>query len=316
MIHSTFSPYLIKKSQNTLLKTCFVLSIILSSFMFQSSLYAQRKGKITKEEKQKARDKAAQVIIKKNLMEFADAYSKLGDTKDVKAVMKHMAKDVTSTVVTFNISDRGSVLNSDYNGFLSYLTKITRTKGLKIDYNIKEVLKNEVNGAIGIIIYVVEYAITKDKDIWSKGTETVSMVFRNEKQTNDWKIAHYSVIGTEDERIKGVCSCELYKSSTGVNSGNYLVKTIVPSGKNYSSKVSNFEFLYENQSGKGGKRTIRLGDNTYKWTQTGDIFREKADGTQGEMVAKSHPNDEILAIMSILKYDIYSENCTNINLKR
>ncbi|WP_291726054.1 nuclear transport factor 2 family protein [Bernardetia sp.] len=280
-----------------------------------STLYAQ-KGKISEEEKQKARDKAAEVIIKKNLMEFAAAYSKLGETKDVKAVMQHMAKDVTSTLVTFNISDRGSVLNSDYEGFYSYLTKIVRTDGLKINYDVTEILRNDVRGSIGIIVYLVEYEITKNKEIWSKGTETVSMVFRNDKRTGEWKIAHYSVIGTEDERIKGVCSCELYKSSTGINSGNYLVKTIVPSGKNYSTMVSNFEFVYENPDGKGGKRTVRVGDNMYSWTQTGDIFRLADDGTQGDLVAKSHPNDEVLAIMSILKYDIYSENCTNINLKR
>ncbi len=125
-------------------------------------MYAQKNtAKISEDEKQKARDKAAEVIVKKNLMEFAAAYSKLGETKDVKAVMEHMAKDVTSTLVTFNISDRGSVLNSDYEGFLSYLTKIVRTEGLKIDYAIKDILKNEVKGAIGVIIYVVEYEISK-----------------------------------------------------------------------------------------------------------------------------------------------------------
>ncbi|AFM02991.1 hypothetical protein Fleli_0516 [Bernardetia litoralis DSM 6794] len=313
MTYSSLSPYLTKIFQSKFLKACFVVLFLFSCSLFHSTLYAQ---KISDAEKQKARDKAAQVIIKKNLMEFATAYSKLGETKDVKAVMEHMAKDVTSTLVTFNISDRGSVLNSNYEGFLSYLTKIVRTKGLKIDYSIKEVLKNEVKGTVGIIVYVVEYQIAKDKEVWSKGTETVSMVFGYEKQTGDWKIAHYSVIGTEDERIKGICSCELYKSSTGINSGNYLVKTIVPSGKNYSTLVNNFEFLYEIQDGKGGKRTVRVGDNIYSWTQTGDIFRQKEDGTQGELVAKSHPNDEVLAIMSILKYDIYSGNCTNINLKR
>ncbi len=303
--------------QNKLSKFCFILLLIFSFSLFYSSLYAQKNStKIDEDEKQKARDKAAQVIIKKNLMEFADSYSKLGDTKDVKAVMEHMAKDVTSTLVTFNISDRGSVINSDYEGFLSYLTKIVRTEGLKINYSIKDVLKNDVKGAIGVIIYVVEYEIAKDKEIWSKGTETVSMVFRNEKRTGDWKIAHYSVIGTEDERIKGICSCELYKSSTGVNSGNYLVKTIVPSGKNYSTLVNNFEFMYQNQGGQDGERTVRVGDITYNWTQTGDIFKQNLDGTQGDLIAKSHPNDEVLAIMSILKYDIYSDNCTNINLKR
>lgn len=317
MIYSFSSPYSTRIVQNILSKVGFVLCLFFFSSLFYSTVYAQKNStKISDEEKQKARDKAAEVIIKKNLMEFAESYSKLGDTKDVKAVMEHMAKDVTSTLVTFNISDRGSVVNSDYEGFLSYLTKITRTEGLKINYSIKEVLKNEVKGAIGVIIYVVEYTITKDNDIWSKGTETVSMVFRNEKQTSDWKIVHYSVIGTEDERVKGVCSCELYKSSTGVNSGNYLVKTIVPSGKNYSTLVSNFEFMYENQGGQGGDRIIRVGDNTYKWTQTGDIFKQKGDGTQGDLIAKSHPNDEVLAIMSILKGDVYSENCTNINLKR
>ena len=317
MIYSFSSPHSMRIFQSTLSKLCFVLLVMFSFSLFYSTVYAQKNTtKISDEEKQKARDKAAEVIIKKNLMEFADAYSKLGDTKDVKAVMTHMAKDVTSTLVTFNISDRGSVLNSDYEGFLSYLTKITRTDGLKINYSVKEILKNEVKGVIGVIVYVVEYASTKDKEVWSKGTETVSMVFRNEKQTSDWKIAHYSVIGTEDERIKGVCSCELYKSSTGTNSGNYLVKTIVPSGKNYSTSVSNFEFLYENQGGQGGERTVRVADNVYKWTQTGDIFKQNEDGTQGELVAKSHPNDEVLAIMSILKNDVYSENCTNINLKR
>jgi ketosteroid isomerase-like protein len=317
MIYSSLSPNSIKFFQNTLSKVCFVLLLVFSSSLFYSTVYAQKTTtKISENEKQSARDKAAEVIIKKNLTEFANAYSKLGETKDVKAVMEHMAKDVTSTLVTFNISDRGSVVNSDYEGFLSYLTKITRTEGLKINYSVKDILKNEVKGAIGVIVYVVEYEITKDKEIWSKGSETVSMVFRSENQTGDWKIAHYSVIGTEDERIKGVCSCELYKSSTGINSGNYLVKTIVPSGKNYSTLVNNFEFVYENQGGQGGQRTIRVGDNTYKWTQTGDIFRQNADGTQGDLVAKSHPNDEVLAIMSILKGDVYSENCTNINLKR
>lgn len=316
MIYSFFFPYL-KKGFSAISSKIFLLLLLSFSYSsFYSAVYAQKNTKITEEEKQKARDKAAEVIIKKNLMEFAAAYSKLGETQDVKAVMNHMAKDVTSTLVTFNISDRGSVLNSDYEGFYSYLNKIVRTKGLKINYDVKDILKNEVRGAIGVIVYTVEYEITKNNEIWSKGSETVSMVFRNDMRTGDWQIAHYSVIGTEDERIKGVCSCELYKSSTGVNSGNYLVKTIVPSGKNYSTMVSNFEFLYENPEGKGGERTIVVGDNSYRWTQTGDIFSLKEDGSQGDLIAKSHPNDEVLAIMSVLKYDIYSDNCTNINLKR
>jgi len=314
LLFSPFSHYLTRIFQNNFAKVCSVLLIAFSLSSFYSTVYAQKNT--TEEDKQKATSKAAEAIIKNNLMEFAAAYSKLGNTKDVKSVMTHMAKDVSSTLVTFNISDRGSVINSDYEGFFSYLTKIVRTDGLKINYAVKEILKNEVKGAIGVIIYVVEYEITKDKETWSKGTETVSMVFRNEQQTGEWKIAHYSVIGTEDERIKGICSCELYKSSTGVNSGNYLVKTIVPSGKNYTTVVSNFEFLYQNQGGQTGERTVRVGDTTYIWLQTGDIFKQNADGTQGKLVIKSHPNDEVLVILSILKGDVYAENCTNITLKR
>lgn len=291
----------------------FIRSIVLTCLlMLPLSSYAQKKT--AEQLAQEKKEAATKVEIEKQLKAFAAAYSQLGKTKDVASVVQYMAPDVTSTLVTFNISDRGSVLNSDYNGFVDYLNKIVRTDGLKVDYNIKEILKNTVTGSIGIVIYVVEYSISKDAELWSKGTETVSMVFRQEKD-NSWKIAHYSVIGTEDERIKGVCSCELYKASSGVNTGNYMVKTVVPKGKNYSTLLSNFEFMYA-MDGNSKERLIIVGENTYQWEQSGEIYRQKRDGSKGDLVVKAHPNDEVLAIISILQSDIYVENCTKINVRR
>jgi ketosteroid isomerase-like protein len=276
-------------------------------------LQAQKTNTTSNASKNKTKaDTEAEAAIRKMILDFANIYSNLGETKDREAVLAFFSNDVTSTLVTFGINEKGSIVNSDYNGFVDYLTKIIRTNGLKINYKVTDILNATVRELTGTAVFLVDYEITNSGEVWSKGSETVAMVFR--KVGNDWKISHYTVIGLEDEKYKGSCLCELFKSSGGLNSAHYVVKTTIPSGRNYSTNLQNFDIDYPSDNTKD--RTITIGKSLYYWKRTGEIHLSNTDGSLGDFLTKGHPADEVDVIMRILKEDLYKNNCLTLNVKR
>ncbi len=263
------------------------------------------KGK-EKEPELSADDKA----LKEEFMNYLASYDKITETKDIKSVMQFVSPELSSTLVTYDVQDRVKVINNDYNAFVEYLKKVVRNTDVTVNYKLKDILKLYTSGNIGVIVANSEYEILKDGGIWSKGAETNTFTFKRINRDSKWKLIHLTVIGVEDEKTKGTCSCEIYRSSKGANAGSFVVKTTVPSGRTYNTLLNNFEIIY----GKDD-RTINVEANSYKWHRNGDIFLmkdPKLASEQDKKIATAHPQDEVDAILTILKNHLYSEHCVSV----
>ena len=89
-----------------------------------------------------------------------------------------------------------------------------------------------------------------------------------------------------------------------------MVKTIVPKGNTYEYNVNNFEF----NPGNGIIYISLDGENSYSWLRDGPITK-LASGNQPEKVI-APGIDENDAVMTIIKEDLYKNNCTNFKNKK
>jgi hypothetical protein len=248
--------------------------------------------------------------LKQEFLDYLAAYDKVTETKDLKSVLQYVSPELSSTLVTYDVQDRVKVVNSDYNAFVEYLKKVIRNTDVTVNYQLKDVLKLYTAGNIGVVVANSEYEIIKDGGIWSKGMETNTFTFKRINRDAKWKLIHLTVIGVEDEKTKGACSCEIYRSSKGASAGSFVVKTTVPSGRSYNTLLNNFDIIY----GKD-ERTINVETNSYRWLRNGDIFLmkdPKAPSDQDKKIATAHPQDELDAILTILRTHLYSDNCISV----
>ncbi|MCC5946238.1 MAG: hypothetical protein JJT94_15005 [Bernardetiaceae bacterium] len=280
------------------------LHVVILLCFFSFSAVAQEKVQDVEKDKKE---------VEKFIYEFADEYSKVGLSKKKEKVMEYVSKDLTSTLVTFNVAGRGSTKADNYQGFSNFLDRVVRTPGLKVSYKITDILRNHVSGDVAVLVYMVNLEIMQNEETLSRGNETVLMSLRRNKE-NKWLITHYSIVGIEDEKIRGACLCELFKASSGANSGHFVVKTIVPSGQNYTTNLNTFEFSYSVENA-GSDRLITVDNNMYRWTRDGKVLVIKNKEDAGTNIAESHPTDEIDVIVTILKYHLYKDNCTSIKIR-
>ena len=245
--------------------------------------------------------------LRKQFGEFIDAYSNLEANKDKFAVLKHMSKDVQSTIIFFYVGGRASTVVGDYAGFSAFMDKIINTQGLEIKYEVTKIPRIYVSGERGVVVYVVEYDVQKNGTSWSRGNETVTLTYK--KLEGEWKILQYSIINIEDEKLRGACICELYGDGTG----DYVAKTTIPSGRTYDTDLNTFEFTK-----LGDERIVKTAKNAYRWDKDGSIFlRENAlPGVQAKEVklgiSDTYNKKDVLTM--ILKKHIYVETCTEIKI--
>ncbi|TAF31389.1 MAG: hypothetical protein EAZ57_11745 [Cytophagales bacterium] len=247
--------------------------------------------------------------IKTTIKEFAAAYSSIHTTKDRAAVMKHVSKEVSSTLIDYDIRDRVRVMQSNYDGFNSYLERVIKDS-MTTNYVISSFLRTVVKDNFGVAVCIADYNTTKDKAIWSKGTETVT--FSLHKVDNVWKIINYAVVDIEDIKQRGSCVCELFKSNIDATVGHYVVKTTVPSGKAYTTTMTNFEFA-KNPS----NRLITVDNVVFKWLPNGELWLLKDGKTEAgaTKIGKAHPEDEFDVIMTLIKSHLFVGNCATTVIK-
>lgn len=274
-------------------KTSCILLLLLTFFSFLPQLVTAQE-----EDEATAAEKADEETLKGILQNFTTAYGKLTETKEIGSVMKYFSRELTSTLVSYDVGDHVRVLHNSYQDFADYLKKVVRAPGLGITYDVKDVLRVQVKGEIGVVVYVVNYAITRDGEKWSSGTETVTMTFK--KQGSNWRIIHNTIIAVEDEKLKGTCSCEIYESGTG----DYVAKTTVPNGSQYSTALKNFDFTLE-----GDVQVITVEGQAFVWDKERNVFAKDSEEKIG--VA---PNKEDVVLL-IIKRKLYAGTCTRIRVK-
>ena len=248
-------------------------------------------------------------VLKKMLYDFTDTYSEYGKLKTNKEkVLAFVSKELSSTLVNYDVRDHVKITHSNFVGFSSYLDKMARAKDVVITYKVTDIIRSHVKGNIGVIVYVVESQVVKNGSPLNKGSETVTITFRKGEKSA-WKIIHYTVIGIEDEKLKGACLCEFFSGSSDANSSHYVVKTTVPSGRAYSTTLNNFEFTRS-----AGDKIITVDKYTYYWTKNGEVYVEEAG--KKSMIGKVTGVIEEDVIVLIIKKHLYQSNCTQVKVKK
>lgn len=241
--------------------------------------------------------------IEKFIKDYAKAYENVSKTKDKESVLKYVSKDLFSTIIKSNVVDNFGLIQSSFADFDSYLDQILRTDGMEINYSVKSVLRSKVRGKTGVVVCEIDVQVASKGEIWNKGTEITTFTLKEFK--NGWKILNFNVVSLEEEQNKGICLIEVFKANTG----NYMVKTIVPKGSTYETNVNNFEI----NPGNAIYYVNVDGENSYSWKRDGDITR-LASGNQAESVV-GEAIDEYEAVLNIVKLDLYENNCLNFRTK-
>ena len=267
------------------IRTC--LFFILSVFIFQVGM-AQK----------------PEAEIERFVKDYAKAYENITKSRDKQTILKFVSKDLFSTIIKSNVVDNFGLIQSSYADFDAYLEQLIRTEGMQVNYGIKSILRSKVRGRTGVIVAEIDIQVSSKGEIWNKGTEITTFTLKQFK--SGWKILNFNVVSLEEEQNKGTCMVELFKANTG----NYMVKTIVPKGETYESNVNNFEF----NPGNGIVYISLDGENSYSWLRDGPITK-LASGNQPEKVV-AHAIDKYDAVLTIIKEDLYKNNCTNFKNKK
>lgn len=242
--------------------------------------------------------------IERFIKDYAKAYENITKSRDKQTVLKFVSKDLFSTIIKSNVVDNFGLIQSSYADFDAYLEQLIRTEGMQVKYGIKSILRSKVRGRTGVIVAEIDIQVSSKGEIWNKGTEITTFTLKQFK--SGWKILNFNVVSLEEEQNKGTCMVEVFKANTG----NYMVKTIVPKGETYQSNVNNFEF----NPGNGIVYISLDGENSYSWLRDGPITK-LASGNQPEKVV-APAIDEYDAVLTIIKEDLYKNNCTNFKNKK
>ena len=274
-----------------LLKKC--IPFLLLFILFSGGLRAQ---------------KAEQEKLKSLLKKFGKAYENLSKTKDRSTVMKYIAPDLITMNILSKFEGSLSGETGDYHTLDKFLSRISHMKGLSVKYKITGIDNVRIKANTAVLVYSVDFEFAKNKEPWSKGSETVLMMFR--KYNGVWKIGHFTFISIEDEKYVGKCSCELFTSP----SGDYMTKTAVPSGKNYKTEMNNFSFTDD----KNGDRLITVGDLVYTWRSNNQIISPEGQDevTIGKDALIGSARNTLEAVRLIIQKSLFKKPCSSIKFTR
>jgi ketosteroid isomerase-like protein len=230
---------------------------------------------------------------------FIETYGRFTQNKDKQSVLNFMSEKVTAMLVNTNIQGTVQPFTGDYAGLIAYMDKLLSVDDVTLEYKLTKIARVAVVGEIGTVLYDAEYKIEKDGNYWSKGFETVYLVFK--KENNNWKIIHYTTLTMEDEKLRGDCYCEFFISSAK----GYIARTIIPSGKNYDAKLNTFLF---NES------LITVDSKEYEWRDKKAVYVKGSSTANEGLLGDAKTEEEAIAV--ILKQAIYTANCAEIKIRK
>ncbi len=201
--------------------------------------------------------------LSKFLQDFDKAYVNLPVSKDKNTVLKFFMPDANYSIYSYNIAGQSRIQTLTTQDFGGYLEEITRTDGITLGYDITDQHFTYLSADLATFVYTVKYETKVVNGIWVRGDETVTM--STARKNGEWKVVYFSIVQVEDERLKGNCLCELF-SSDG-NDGEVVAKLVIPAGRTYMTKFANLNFKTV-----GDDTLVRLDDETYKRSKTGEIF--------------------------------------------
>ncbi len=251
--------------------------------------------------------------------EFINTYSNFSKTLDKESVLRYMDKSVSALLTNTNVSKNVIKFKSDYKGFEEYLDKLkdATQRGIILGYRLTGIIRTYVNGDMGVVTYTADYDIQRQKKMWAKGTETVTLAFKRQKE--EWKIIHYTTATIEDHKFVGECYCEYAE----LPNNSFETNTMIPAGKGYEEKKSKVSFEEVNE-GDVRIRKVKVDDKVYRWELSSELFTDVApqtattvsSGTSGlsiQSLGKSRTKQEVLEKV-ILHY--FQENCQEVKSKK
>ncbi|MEZ4687637.1 MAG: hypothetical protein R3B47_16710 [Bacteroidia bacterium] len=245
-------------------------------------------------------------LLKQYVREFCSSYSKLPETKDPSSVLQHVAKTARSAIFYFGMADNIRNFTSSYDGFAKYMEHVANNEEMSIRYEVADFLDVRIDSNVATTVFTVHYELQESGGFHAKGTEIVNFAWKKQ-DSGDWKIVYFTVMGIEDEKLRGTCLCEIFSS----RGQDFVVRTTVPNGRSYENGFHEFSTI------KVGQDTyLKAPDNVFfKLTATGEVW-ELAPGEKpanAEMVKRLGRAGEVKgAILLIVKSHIYPDNCTSI----
>ncbi|MCU0451563.1 MAG: hypothetical protein MUC97_17255 [Bernardetiaceae bacterium] len=258
-------------------------------------------------------EKPAESQLVRLTKEFVVAYGNVTELRDKATVLNYMSPTVTSDLTNANINGRIRYMDSNFDGFEAHLDRLVGATELRLNYRLKTMLHDYQSENVGITVYTAEYQMERDGSVWEKGNETVMLTYK--RIDGNWKIVHYATVTIEDEKLRGECFCELFESRPG----NYVTKTVVPTGRNYDALLHSFEFLT-----RGDTRIIKADTYQFRWlNDTHEIYAED-NAPRASSVASQNPLGTLLgtakekeeAILLIIKEFFYREACNTIKVRK
>ena len=266
------------------------------------SLKAQIKPEASKSEEDELRGIATN---------FVEAYAKFTQNKDKQTVLTFFSDKVSAMLVNTNIQGTVQPFESNYAGLVEYFDRLVAAEDLHLEYKLAKIARVNIVNDIGAVFYDAEYKIEKDSMYWSKGFETVYLVFKKEKDSNNqWKIVHYTSLTIEDEKLRGDCYCEFFVSQNQ----NFITRTVIPSGKNYETKLNNFSIKT-----KDGQHQVSVEGKIFDWKDKKQLYGtgslSTTDSTpQEQLIGEAKTPEEVISL--VLKEVLYPQNCAEIKIRR
>lgn len=291
------------------LKNVFLYLLLLSIFVpvaaeAQTKKKDKTQAKTIEKEAAKTPEQIEEETLRGIAQSFVETYTKFSQTKDKKSILDFMSEKVSAMLVNTNIQGTVQPFSSDYAGLVTYLDKLIDNEEVTLDYKLAQIARVAVVGEIGTVFYDAEYNIQRSGEYWSKGFETVYLVFKKEKGI--WKIIHYTTLTIEDEKLRGDCYCEFF---TSVGKG-YIARTTIPSGKSYEAKLNTFAFA---------DNKVTVEGRVFEWRNRTEVYGRGANNAAGvaaeeTLLGMAKTEEEVIAV--ILRENLYHSNCANIKIRK
>lgn len=203
---------------------------------------------------------------------------------------------MTGSRADYDISNQLKITKLDYKSTHErYLSEME--SGIITQITPVKILHESVKDGKGLLTAINEQSKIKDGQVLEKHTVIYTMLLLLDEQRK-WKIHNYTATYLIDEKNKGLCTCELYNSS----SGNIASRVIYPEGESMTTALDYFSF-------NDATKTITTSNGlSYYW---GGGIVSTPDKKRQLGVAKTAKE----AITLIILKDLYSKFCTEIRLK-
>lgn len=245
--------------------------------------------------------------LHKQFESFVKAYSNIQKSKDKQSVLQYLAKEVKATFILFDIANNSSIKYTNIKSFETHLEDLITSDEIELKYHVTEILREYMQTKFAVISYVVQFEIFKHGNLWSKGNETVTLTYA--KNNGEWKIAQYTFVSIEDEKLRGSCVCEAFKGKGGEQ---FVTKMAIPTGRSYVTNMTDFKFTEE----KNGDKTIKAGKGIYRWNKEGEVWLKNFDqsGTELNETRLGEAADKKDVLKVILGKHLFVENCVDLKL--